>query len=67
MVDGLAARLKQDGKDLGGWMQLVRAYVVLGRSQDATSALAQARGNFAGDEKSLAELEALAQSLGLGS
>jgi len=67
MVEGLAARLKQDGKNLEGWMQLMRAYAVLGRSKEASSALAQARSNFAGDEKSLAQLQALAQSLGIGS
>ena len=67
MVDGLANRLKQNGSDLDGWMRLVRSYVVLGRRDDAASALASARGQFAGDEKSLAQLNELAQSLGLGS
>ncbi len=67
MVDGLASRLKTNGKDLEGWMQLVRSYVVLGRSQDATAALAEARSNFAGDDKALAQLAALAQVLGIGS
>jgi cytochrome c-type biogenesis protein CcmH len=67
MVDGLAARLKTNGKDLEGWMQLVRSYVVLGRSQEASAALAEARTNFAGDENSLAQLQALAQVLGLRS
>ena len=67
MVDGLAARLKDNGKDLDGWMRLVRSYVVLGRREEATTALASARGAFAGDEKSLAELNVLAESLGLGS
>jgi cytochrome c-type biogenesis protein CcmH len=67
MVDGLAARLKNDGKDLDGWMRLVRSYVVLGRREEATTALASARGAFAGDEKSLAELNVLAETLGLGS
>ncbi len=67
MVDGLAARLKQDGKDLDGWMKLVRSYVVLGRRDDAATALSNARGQFAGDDKSLAQLNDLAQSLGLGS
>jgi cytochrome c-type biogenesis protein CcmH len=67
MVNGLATRLKTDGKDLDGWMQLVRAYAVLGRQQDATSALTQARTNFSGDEKALAQLDALAQVLGIGS
>jgi cytochrome c-type biogenesis protein CcmH len=66
MVASLAERLKTNGKDLEGWMQLVRSYVVLGRSQDATAALAEARSNFAGDEKALAQLQALAQVLGIG-
>ncbi|MGB9213697.1 MAG: c-type cytochrome biogenesis protein CcmI, partial [Pseudolabrys sp.] len=30
MVDGLAARLKQDGSDVDGWVKLVRSYKVLG-------------------------------------
>lgn len=67
MVDGLAARLKANGNDLQGWMRLVRSYMVLGRRAEATTALNSARGQFAGDEKSLAELNVLAQSLGLGS
>ena len=67
MVAGLADRLKKDGKDLAGWMQLVRAYTVLGKKQEATTALSDARASFAGDEKSLAQLHELAQSLGLGS
>ena len=67
MVAGLADRLKKDGKDLAGWMQLVRAYTVLGKKQEAATALSDARASFAGDEKSLAQLHELAQSLGLGS
>jgi cytochrome c-type biogenesis protein CcmH len=67
MVDGLSARLKKDGKDLKGWMRLVRAYSVQGRTSEASTALADARSNFAGDEKSLAQLNALAQSLDIGS
>jgi len=67
MVSGLASRLKTNGKDLQGWMQLVRSYVVLGRSEDATAALTEARKNFAGDEKALAQLQALAQALGIDS
>lgn len=67
MVDGLAARLKQNGNDLEGWMRLVRSYVMLGRRDDAASALANARGQFASDEKSLAQLNDLAKNLGLGS
>lgn len=67
MVDGLAQRLKQNGNDLAGWRRLVNAYVVLDRKADARAALAEARRNFAGDERALGELSALATSLGLDS
>jgi hypothetical protein len=40
---------------------------VLGKKQEAAAALSDARASFAGDEKSLAQLQELAQSLGLGS
>jgi len=63
----LAQRLKQNGNDLAGWRRLVNAYVVLDRKGEARDALAQARRNFANDERALSELSALATSLGLGS
>ncbi len=40
MVQGLAAKLDQDGSDLAGWLKLVRAYSVLDRKDDAVKALA---------------------------
>jgi cytochrome c-type biogenesis protein CcmH len=67
MVEGLARRLKENGKDLPGWQRLLNAYVVLNRKSDARAALAEARRHFAGDERALSELSALAASLGLGS
>jgi len=67
MVGDLAARLKENDKDLQGWMQLMRAYTVLGRPQDASTALADARRSFDGDEKALAQLQELANILGIGS
>ncbi len=67
MVDGLAQRLERDGRDLAGWLRLVNAYAVLDRKDDARAALTRARQNFPADEKALAELAALAKSLGLGS
>ena len=57
----------QDGRDLAGWQKLIRAYAVLGRRNDAESALGDARRNFAGNTASLGELDALAKSLGIGS
>ncbi len=56
MVDRLAARLKDNGKDLAGWLRLARAYKVLGRDQDARAAVESARTNFAGDAASLEEI-----------
>lgn len=67
MVEGLAQRLKSNGRDLPGWQRLVRAYIVLDRKDDARAALAEARRNFDGDAAALAELSNLANSLGLGS
>jgi cytochrome c-type biogenesis protein CcmH len=67
MVDGLSQRLKADGRDLAGWQQLVRAYMVLGRKTDAVAAIADARRNFAGDDKALGEIDTMVRSLGLGS
>lgn len=67
MVADLATRLKENDKDLQGWLQLMRAYTVLGRPQDAATALADARRSFDGDEKALAQLQQLAQILGIGS
>ena len=67
MVEGLAQRLKSNGRDLEGWLRLVNAYVVLERKDDARSALAEARRNFDGDAGALAELSKLATRLGIGS
>jgi cytochrome c-type biogenesis protein CcmH len=67
MVSGLAEQLKKDGTDLKGWLMLVRAYMVLGRKDDAMSALNEARGQFAGNDDALGEINALAKSLGLPS
>lgn len=65
MVDRLAARLKENGHDLEGWMRLARAYKVLGRDSDAQAAIARARASFAGDQAALAEIDKSEQSLGL--
>ena len=67
MVDRLAQRLAQDGKDLDGWLRLARAYTVLGRESDARGALASARTNFASETASLAEIDKAEENLGLKS
>ena len=42
MVDGLAARLKDQPNDVDGWMRLGRAYTVLGEPERARDALRSA-------------------------
>ena len=65
MVDGLASRLQADGHDPDGWLKLVRAYTVLGETDKAKGALAEARRSLASDAGSLVRLEGLARELGL--
>lgn len=66
MVDRLASRLEQDGKDLQGWLRLARARMVLGQRDAATAALKTAEHHFMGDQASLALIEDTRRSLGLG-
>lgn len=65
MVDGLAARLAQNGQDPEGWLRLVRAYKVLGETDKAQQALADARRSLSRDVQQLARLDQLARELGL--
>ncbi len=67
MVTGLAERLKTDGSDLEGWLKLIRAYTVLGRRDDAQSAVEKARNQFAGDQNALGQIDQMAKTLGLKS
>ena len=65
MVDGLAAKLAVEPRNLPGWLQLIRARTVLGESDAARSALAEGRRNFSNDNDALAKLNALAAELAL--
>jgi len=67
MVQGLAARLDQDGSDLPGWLKLVRAYSVLDRKDDALRALQRAKSQFSGNAQAIEQLDQLAAELGLKS
>jgi cytochrome c-type biogenesis protein CcmH len=42
MVEGLAARLKEEPQDRGGWLRLANAWKVLGETVNATDAYARA-------------------------
>ena len=63
MVDRLAARLKQDGSDVDGWVRLVRSYKVLGEADKARAATADARHALAGDADKLSKLDAALKAL----
>ena len=65
MVDGLAERLKTNGRDVVGWTKLIRAYQLMGRKDDAAKALSEARTQLTGDEPALKALNDLAEKLGL--
>jgi cytochrome c-type biogenesis protein CcmH len=65
MVAGLAARLKADPHDAQGWQRLIRAYTVLGETDEAKEALATARKTFAADRDVTAALDGEAKDLKL--
>jgi len=65
MVERLAARLKQNGGDVDGWLRLVRAYMVMGDRDKARGALAEARQAVANDAERLRQLNDGLKDLGL--
>jgi cytochrome c-type biogenesis protein CcmH len=65
MVAMLAARLKENPNDAGGWQRLIRAYMVLGERAEAQDALATARKNFASQHDVGDALDAEAKQLKL--
>ena len=65
MVTGLAARLKQNPKDLGGWQQLMRARMVLGQTGEAQAAYREASRAFAGSPGEQQAIRQTAQQLGV--
>jgi len=66
MVEGLAARLRQDGSDLDGWVKLVRSYKVLGDADKAQAAVADAQKAFAEDPDKRQRLDAALKELDAG-
>ena len=57
MVERLAQRLKNDGSDVPGWIQLTRSYQVLGRADKVKAAIADARAALANDQEALQRLD----------
>ncbi len=66
MVDRLSARLRQDGSDVDGWVQLVRSYNVLGEPEQVRTAIADARRALAGDPDKLRRFDDGVKTLGIG-
>jgi cytochrome c-type biogenesis protein CcmH len=65
MVDGLAARLRQNPRDADGWIRLMRSRMVLHDPAAATEALRAALAAFAGDAAARARLRSAARELGV--
>src|SRR6516164_916842 len=63
MVDRLAARLKQDGSDVEGWLRLVRSYKVLAEPDKVRAAINDAQQELATDRDRLERLNAGLKSL----
>jgi cytochrome c-type biogenesis protein CcmH len=64
MVDRLAARLKENGDDLQGWLRLIKSYTVLNETSKAAEAAASARKQFAGNAEALAQIDGEAKGTG---
>jgi cytochrome c-type biogenesis protein CcmH len=65
-VEGLAARLHQDGSDVDGWLRLLNAYMVLGERDKAKAAAAEARNALAREPDKLRMLDQGLKELGVG-
>ncbi len=65
MVDRLVERLKTDGSDLDGWLRLVRSYKVLGETDKARAAAADARRALAGEPDKVRRLDEAMKAFGL--
>jgi cytochrome c-type biogenesis protein CcmH len=63
MVERLAERLKKDGSDVQGWIQLVRSYRVLGKADKVQAAIADAHAALASNQEALQQLDQGLQAL----
>ncbi len=65
MVDRLAARLKQDGNDVDGWLRLARAYMVLNEPEKSRAVRDDARRALGQNEAGLRQLNEGFKALGI--
>ena len=66
MVERLAARLRENGSDVDGWLRLLRAYMVMGERDKARMAANEAREALAREPEKLKLLDAGLKNLGVG-
>lgn len=67
MVSQLAARLQEAPNDIEGWKRLIRSYTVIGDTERARAALADASNVFAAGTPERAALTETGKALGLSS
>jgi cytochrome c-type biogenesis protein CcmH len=65
MVDGLAARLRQNPRDADGWIRLMRSRIVLNDPAAAGEALRSGLAAFQGDAATQSRLRAAARELNI--
>ena len=65
MVEGLAAKLQSNPKDVDGWIKLLRSRMVLKQGTKAADDLAIARRALAGDSAALGRINAAAAEFGV--
>jgi cytochrome c-type biogenesis protein CcmH len=65
MVQQLSDRLHANGKDIDGWMRLVRAYAILGDREKAKDAAADARRALSDQPDQIKRIDDLVRGLGL--
>ncbi len=63
MVASLAGRLDDDPNDIIGWERLIRSYLVLGRKDEARSAIVKARSHFSDNITFIQKLEKIEADL----
>jgi len=65
MVEGLAARLREDPNDIAGWERLIRSYTVLNDTPSAVAALGAARDALGADSAGFAAVASAAAEVGI--
>ncbi len=66
MVERLAGRLKKDGSDVAGWIQLVRSYRVLRKADRVAAAIVDARAALANNPERLQQFNDSLRALEAG-